>query len=256
MNITSNCLVPSVEIRNNSVLRSQILKARIDVAVMSFILAIATVAFCVAPTRAANYGAPRIAPPGSHAFETTYQERFTDYWRWFFGTAQDPAQSAVGQVTFIPQPVGEPISGSGTPEDPVVLVGELAITLRPGTSFVLPLLGIVGERYEGYPGIPDDDPANFTSTMSANLTIDGRTVVSDANADAFFVPVTFFNPIVVYPEPTFYGSVAAIWFDGIGIVSPPLPVGVHVIHLDATNIVPGVFGVTYDNTWTITVTPH
>jgi hypothetical protein len=220
-------------------------------------LATVAAALSVAPVAAANDGAPRIAPPGSHAFGETYPERFTAYWRWSLGTAQDPAQSTVGHVTFMPQPVAEPISGSGTPEDPVVLVGELAITLRPGTSFVLPLVGIVGERYEGYPGIPDDDPAFVAkTTRSANLTIDGRTVVSDANDDAFFIPVTFFNPIVVYPEPTSYGSVAAVWFDGIGIVSPPLPVGVHVIHLDATQIIPGVFGATLDNTWTVTVTPH
>jgi hypothetical protein len=227
-----------------------------EVAVMSVMLAIVAAALLVAPVAAANDGAPRIAPPGSHAFGKTYPEQFTDYWRWFFGTAQDPAQSTNGHVTFISQPVGEPISGSGTPEDPVVLVGELAITLRPGTSFVLPLVGTVGERYEGYPGVPDDDPANFTNSLSATLTIDGRTVVSDANDDAFFIPVTYFDPIVAYPEPTSYGSVAAVWFDGIGIVSPPLPVGVHVIHLDATIIVPGAFGVTFDNTWTITVIAH
>jgi hypothetical protein len=29
-----------------------------------------------------------------------------------------------------------------------------------------------------------------------------------------------------------------------------------VIHLDATNIVPGFFGLVYDNTWIVTVTPH
>ena len=55
---------------------------------------------------------------------------------------------------------------------------------------------------------------------------------------------------------TGYGSVAALWFQGINIISPPLPVGVHVIHLDATNIVPGFFGVVYNNTWIVTVTPH
>ena len=157
----------------------------------------------------------------------------------------------------MPQPVGEPISGSGTPEDPIVLLGEMAITLHPGTPFVLPLVGVVGERYEGYPGTPDDDPAFFTgTTMSANLTIDGKTIVSNANQAAFFIPVTFFDPIVTYPEPTPYGSVAAVWFDGIGAVSPPLSVGVHVIHLDATLVVPGAFGITYDNTWTVTVSPH
>jgi hypothetical protein len=159
----------------------------------------------------------------------------------------------------MPIPAEVPTSGSGTPEDPVVLVGELAITLRPGTPFVLPLVGIVGERYEGYPGVPDDDPALFTDLLagiSAHLTIDGKTIISDANKAAFYLPATFFDPVVTYPEPTLYGSVAAVWFQGIGIVSPPLSVGVHVIHLDATLIVPGFFGEIFDNTWTVTVTPH
>ena len=55
---------------------------------------------------------------------------------------------------------------------------------------------------------------------------------------------------------------AAIWFEDIGIVSPPLAVGVHVIHLDATLIVPASpgfptgLGLVYDNTWTVTVSPH
>jgi hypothetical protein len=157
----------------------------------------------------------------------------------------------------MPIPAGEPVSGSGTPEDPVVLVGELEITLPPGTPFVLPLVDLAGERYEGYPGVPDDDPALASlATMSANLTIDGRTVVSNANEAAFTTPLTFFNPVVTYPEPTPYGSVAAVWFKGIVIVSPPLPVGVHVMHVDATLIVPGFFGVIFDNTWTVTVTAH
>lgn len=228
-------------------------------AVMSVILAIVAAVFWVAPVAATDSGAPRIAPPVSHAYGKTLPEWLDIYWRWSLGTAQDPAQSTVGHVQLMPQPAEELVSGSGTPEDPAVLVGELAITLRPGTPFVLPLVGIVGERYAGYPAVPDDDPALFTDLLegiSVNLTIDGRTIISDANQAAFYLPATFLDPIVIYPEPTSYGSVAAIWFQGIFIVSPPLSVGVHVIHLDATNIVPGVFGLVYDNTWIVTVTPH
>jgi hypothetical protein len=119
---------------------------------------------------------------------------------------------------------------------------------------VLPLAALVGERYNN--GLPDDDPTLFTNLLdgiSPNLTIDGRTIVSDANKAAFYVPATFFDPIVIYPEPTSYGSIAGIWFQGIGIVSPPLPVGVHVIHLYETY---SLFAVVYDNTWIVTVTPH
>ena len=230
---------------------------RAGVALMSVILATVVTAFWESPVVAAN--PPRIAPPVSDTNGKTYPAWFSTYWRWYFGTAQDPAQSTVGHVQLMPQPAEELVSGSGTPEDPAVFVGELAITLRPGSPFVLPLVGIVGERYAGYPGVPDDDPALFTDLLdaiSANLTIDGRTVISEANQAAFYIPATFLDPIVTYPEPTSYGSVAAVWFQSIGIISQPLPVGVHVIHLDATDILQGFFGLVYHNTWIVTVTPH
>lgn len=244
--------------RMNSTPRGMIMKRKISEAVLSVVLAVVATALWTAPVEAVNTGAPRIAPPVSHAFGKTYPEWFSTYWRWFYGTAQNPAQGVVGHVQLMPQPVGTQVGGTWTPIDPAVYVGALSINLRPGTPFVLPLLGLVGERYEGYPTVPDDDPAFYANaTYSAKLTIDGKTIVSPANQAAYFLPVTFFDPIVEYPGgPTSYGSVAAIWFEGIGIVSPPLPVGVHVIHLDATLIVPSVFGVTYDNTWTVTVTPH
>jgi hypothetical protein len=174
------------------------------------------------------------------------------YWRWFYGSNQDEAQSMVGHVKLMPLPAGELVVGT----DPPVYRGQLEITLGPGTPFVLPLAGLVGERYEGYPVVSDDDPAGFTDLLDGifpNLTIDGRTVVSDANKAAFYVPATYFDPIVAYPEPTSYGSVAGVFFQGIGIVSPPLPVGTHVIHLYEPY---ELFGLIYDNTWIVTVTPH
>jgi hypothetical protein len=163
-------------------------------------------------------------------------------------------QSTVGHVQLLPLPPEEFIHGSGAPDDPFVFAGELAITLRPGAPFVLPLLTLYGETYKDG---TSDDPAAFTgTTMSATLTIDGRTVLSPANDSAFTVPTTFFHPAVVYPEPTSYNSVAAIWFQALGFVSPPLSVGVHVIHLNGALDVPGYFSETFDNTWTVTVSPH
>jgi hypothetical protein len=232
--------------------------AAVRTAVLSALFAIVAAAFCVSPATAVSVGAPRTAPPVSHAYGKTLTEWLDAYYGWYYGTAQDLAQSVVGNVQLMPLPsADECASGTGTPDDPCVLVGELEITLRPGTPFVLPLVALVGERYEGYPGAPDDDPDLASmATMSANLTIDGRTVVSQANQAAFTVPVTFFDPPVTYPEETFYGSVAAVWFTSIGIVSPPLPVGVHVIHVESTLILEGYFGLTYDNTWRVTVAPH
>jgi hypothetical protein len=81
-------------------------------------------------------------------------------------------------------------------------------------------------------------------------------VISPATSSLFTVPTKSFDPAVEYPEPTSYDSVAAIWFKGLGFVSPPLPVGVHVIHLVGTLNVPGFFFEAFDNTWTVTVSPH
>jgi hypothetical protein len=86
------------------------------------------------------------------------------------------------------------------------------------------------------------------------LTIDGRTVISDANKAAFYIPATPFDPIVVYPTPSSYGSVAAISFQGVGVVGQPLSVGRHVIHLYEPLIFPALgLGLIYDNIWIVTV---
>ncbi len=233
------------------------MKRKIATTLMSVIMVIAATVFSGVSAAAAD--APRIIPAVSHPYGKTYPEWFSIYFRWFLGTAQDPAQSMVGNVQFMPTPDEQYVSGSGTPEDPAVFVGELAITVRPGTPLAFGLVGIYGERYAGYPAVPDDDPELFTDLLdglSANLTIDGKTVISEANQAAFYLPATFLDPIVTYPQPTSYGSVAALWFQGIEVISPPLPVGVHVIHLDGVGIVPGFFGTIYHNTWTVTVTSH
>ena len=75
---------------------------------------------------------------------------------------------------------------------------------------------------------------------------------------AFYVPLTEFDPIVIYPAPTSYNSYAIVAFQGHGIVSPPLSVGRHVIHLYEPYIIRTTysFGQIYDNTWIVTVKPH
>jgi hypothetical protein len=210
-------------------------------------------------------GAPRIAPPNSSAYGKTLTEWLGVYWSWFYGGA-DLAKSKVGEVQLMPLPAGELISGTGTPADPALYRGQLEITLPAGTPFVLPEFAWVGERYEGYPTVPDDPPmsdAVALGDVSITLTIDGKTVISDANKAAFYIPPTAFDPIVAYPTPSSYGSVAAVFFQGVGFVSPPLSVGVHVIHLYEPYLIkpgdysglPGGLGLIYDNTWTVTVVP-
>jgi hypothetical protein len=213
----------------------------------------------VGPAVAAGSGAPRIAPPGSTAYGKSLTEWTGIYWRWYYGTVSDPAQSMVGNVKLMPLPAGEYVSGAGTPDDPALFRGQLEITLAPGTPFVLPEAAWIAERYNN--GNPDDPMAPddvFLGGVSPSLHIDGKLVVSDANDAAFYVPPTAFDPIVVYPAPSSYGSIAALAYQGITIVSPPLAVGTHVIHLYEPYIIrtPFAFGVVYDNTWIVTVKPH
>jgi hypothetical protein len=239
------------------------MKTKVGSTLTSALLAVLAMTFWLAPVAIAGGGAPRIAPPQSHAFGATLTEWMSTHLRWGFSGA-DPAQSMVGHVTMLPVPPGTYVSGDGTPDSPTLYRGELEITLRPGTPFVLPLGTWTVERYVGYPGIPDDPAIPdvvFLAGVSPSLSIDGRMVVSDSNKAAFYVPLTLFDPIVVYPEVSSYGSVAAVAFQGYGIVSPPLSVGTHVIHLYEPYIIdsasfPYQIGVIYDNTWIIKVTPH
>jgi hypothetical protein len=209
---------------------------------------------------------PRVCPPGSKAYGKTLTEWLGIYLRWNYGTAQDMAQSLVDGVQLMPLPAGEQTGGSWTPDDPAVLVGQLEITLPPGTPFVLPEFTWIGERYEGWPTVPDDPPMDNAVALASGhptLTIDGQTVMTDANKAAFYVPLTYFDPIVYAPAPSSYGSVAGVYYQGVACVSPPLTPGTHVIHLYEPLIIPaGAYpglpdglGVVYDNTWIVTVAP-
>ena len=204
------------------------MKTKTGAAVMSLILAIVATALWVTPAATAGDE----APPNSHAYGRSLTEWLSTYWRWSYSGA-DPAQSTVGNVKLLPLPAAI-CNGDGTPTNPAVCVGQLAITLRPGTPFVLPLAVWTVERYAGYPTIPDDPviaDGAFFEGVTPSLSIDGREIVSDLNKAAYYVSPTEFNPIVVYPTPSSYGSVAAVAYQGYAIVSPPLSVGTHVIKL-------------------------
>ena len=235
------------------------MKPRTGAARISLVLAIVATALWVSPVADAESSAARVAPPNSQAYGKSLTEWLDIYWRWYYSGA-DSAQSMVGRVKLLPLPAGV-CNGNWTPSDPAVCVGELEITLRPGTPFVLPLAAWIAERYQGYPTTPDDPSVpdgTFLAGVSPSFYIDGREIVSGGNKAAYYVPTTEFDPIVVYPTPSSYGSVAALRFQGYGIVSPPLSVGTHVIKLYEPYIIesPIAYGVIYDNTWIVTVTPH
>jgi hypothetical protein len=229
------------------------LKITTLVGMMALVVAIVMTALWVSPLGAAGSGAPRIAPPNSHAYGKTLTEWLDTYWRWYLD-GSDMAKSKVGRVQLMPLPTGD--CTRETEDGPWTCIGELEITLPPGTPFVLPLISWIGERYAGYPGVPDDLPFPddvFLAGIHPELKIDGRTIISDANKARFYVPATDFDPIVEYPSPSSYGSVAAIFFQSVGFVSPPLSPGEHVIHLYEPVT---FYNLIYDNTWIVTVSPN
>jgi hypothetical protein len=210
-------------------------------------------------------GNARVTPPNAMAYGKSLEEWLSTYWSWFYSGA-DPAQGTVNGVKLMPLPAGEQLGGAWTPEDPAYLKGSIEVVVPSGTPFVLPEFAWVGERYQGYPGVPDDPPmdnAIALQDVAVSLTIDGVTVISDANKADFYIPPSYFDPIVTYPAPSSYGSVAAVFYQGVGFVSQPLPVGTHVIHLYEPMIIkagdypglPAGLGMIYDNTWTIKVVP-
>jgi len=196
---------------------------------------------------------PLVYPPQARPYGKSLTEWISLYWRWIL-TGSNPDESKIGRVQLMPIPNGELISGSGTPEDPALYRGQLEITIPVGTPLVLPQFAWIGERYNN--GSPDDAPIAddiLLAGVSTTFTINDRPVITDANKEAYYIPVTPFDPIVEYAAPTDYGSVGAVFFQGVGTVIRALPEGVHRIHLYEPYIIPGFFGTIYDNTWIVRV---
>ena len=92
--------------------------------------------------------------------------------------------------------------------------------------------------------------------MEATVTIDGWEILK--NIKKYYVPPVYFDPPIIYdplPPPGEYQGACRV--QGIAFLSMPLKPGDHVI----TNyveyiIIPGEFGIIYDNTWNITVLPY
>jgi len=190
-------------------------------------------------------------PPGqSKAYGKSLTEWTTLYLEWYLGGYQP---DHVGKVQFLPLPNGEQESGTGTPMDPAVYVGELNVTLKPGTPFVLPVAVWYGAKYEDGsvdPVLPD---AVFTQS-DVLVTVDGKTTIDSDRDDLtkYYVPVTEFDPMIPFPAPPVVG---VVFFQGLGFVPPPLSVGTHTITLSSEIIIDPSIGlsVRYENTWYITV---
>ncbi len=179
------------------------------------------------------------------------------YWNWYYtGVPQSGVQAG---VLFLPLPPGTPDDGSWTYADPVTITGHLDITIKAGTPFVLPIIAWLGEVYEdGHIDLPYPDDW-FGTYVSGPVTLDGRPIVQ--NFQNYYVPPTNFDQIIYYDEPTDYGSIGLVYFQGVGFACTPLSVGVHQLSNHAGFMIPpgeepyADLGLIYDNTWTITVVP-
>jgi len=89
--------------------------------------------------------------------------------------------------------------------------------------------------------------------MEKSEQCDGVTVIDQSNVLNFYSQF-FFNPPI--PITGFPPVNSIIWFQGIGIVHPPLSVGTHTLQLDAVKT-QAAFGsfFEYHNTWTVPVQP-
>lgn len=223
----------------------------------------AVVVLCAVAVTAGSVAAKdKTSEPGSSAYGKTLAEWLTIY---FERSISGNTDTMVKTVKLLPIPAGEwQGDGSFTSGDPSTFVGSMSLTLAPGTPFVLPVAVWFGESYNT--GQQDDaevDASIFTDSHVL-VKMDGVAII-DSDVDDlsdYYVAPQYFDPAIVYDEPTDYGSVQANFIQGLGFVHGPLSKGTHTLTLESEIIanVPDYFnpgdldvGVKYRNTWTITV---
>jgi len=214
----------------------------------------------------------KVLPPNAHTHGKTLAQWLEGYWRWNYNGSTDvsqPFQPGPSPVVYMPMPVGAQTGGSWLPDDPAYLQGQIEVTLKPGTAFVLPCFAWISERYNtgqaDDPSIPNTLIRNTITGVDGTgvpeVTLDGKPILKDF-WDYYVGPLAF-DPVVEYAQPSSYGSIAAIAFQSTGFVMAPLPPGKHTLHLvERMTILPEdlpgfpydyYLGLIYDNTWIITV---
>ena len=171
------------------------------------------------------------------------------YWSWYYSGI---GEQEIGPLFLVPLPT----NGVQISDDPLIFQGDTSFTVRMGRTLVLPMSFFIGETYvDG----TFDDPVNFPTDYKASsllLRVDGRVVVDSTRSklDCLYVDLTYFPQPIVYPEPTGYGSNAAIWMTGLGILLPPMSSGEHIIEMQVVSPLP-FWGIQlgYYNTWYVTV---
>jgi hypothetical protein len=171
------------------------------------------------------------------------------YWSWYYGGV---GSQELGHLFLVPLPT----NGVQISDDPLVYQGDTSFTVRTGKTLVLPMSFFTGESYvDG----TFDDPADYPTDYKASsllLTVDGRVVIDSTRTklDCVYVDLTYFPQPIMYPEPSSYGSNAAIWMTGLGILLPPMSPGEHIIDMQVVSPLP-FWGINlgYYNTWYVTV---
>ncbi len=197
------------------------------------------------------------ASPFSDAFGQSFEEWLRDFWAWNFGGVGQQAQP--NGVFFMPIPAPGPNQDWN---GKAVAIGEMDLTVQPGSKLVLGILGWIGETYDPAYNIRDDQPWPISSFLppegEAVITLDGVELINAANLKDFYCgPVCFKEPIM-YPEPSSYHSIGAIWAQGIGIVLQPMTPGTHTLNLYSWDRWQGMYGDVgqgWFNTWHIAVAP-
>lgn len=195
------------------------------------------------------------APRGhSTAYGKSLSQWMVQYMTWFLSESGADHDK---NVTYMPLPGGDEVVWTTDETTGYWLgTGVTSVSMKTGDAFAMPMFVWYGERYQGYPDVPDDPweivpPHSITDAM-VQVSMDGKTLVDSGTSDMteYYWEFWFDNP-VVYPEPSWYGSVAALWAKGIGFVHTPLSRGSHTMKLRVQS---DYWGVIFDNTWHITVT--
>jgi hypothetical protein len=209
----------------------------------------AVAALMLSATLPAVAGSPKGACQAGGYNKVVLADAMARYWTWYYGGT---GSQELGRLFLMPLPTnGEQIS-----DDPLIFQGSASFTVRTGKTLVLPMSFFVGESYvDG----TVDDPADFPTDYKASsllLTVDGRVIVDSTRAklDCVYVDLTYFPQPVMYPEPSSYGSNAAIWMTGLGILLPPMTPGEHIIDMQVVSPLPfWNMHLGYYNTWYVTV---
>ena len=227
------------------------LRAALSVALLSAVLT------C---TSQAGINGSKIAPPTAHPYGQPMAAWAKEYWSW--QVVGQPAAQQFGHVLF---PVGPAcsITGSGSLADPLIIDICAEFTIKAGTAFALPDLTLIVELYED--GSTDPFPPEEWWTKYQHLTepivLDGKTVVTSSEISKYYVRDVY-DPPLMYPQPTSYGSVGVVGLQGWMMFVEPMAVGVHELTGAAGAFLPsdnGVFPVEFAEiirgNWTLNAVP-